>query len=158
MIVILSDTHEHVEVLKKALKKIKKLKPELIIHLGDLICPPMLDFFKDYKDFRLVFGNCDGEKQGLRAKAKAYGWDEPKEFLNFEFENKKFFAAHQPHKTESAIETQRYDYVLHGHTHNARDEKNGKTRIINPGALYWTKKYTFASLNPKTDELKFIKV
>jgi predicted phosphodiesterase len=33
----------------------------------------------------------------------------------------------------SAQQGQRYDYLLHGHTHVRRDERAGRTRIINPG-------------------------
>ncbi len=48
-----------------------------------------------------------------------------------------------------------YDYVIHGHTHNPKDERAGTTRVINPGALgnaAW-RSPTYAILDLATDDL-----
>ena len=39
-----------------------------------------------------------------------------------------------------------------------RDSKIGKTRIINPGALYNARPYTIAVLDVKNDKLEFIEI
>ena len=61
MIAIISDTHENVSVVEKAVAMIRKFKPSLVVHCGDLISPAMLGLFKDFEDFRLVFGNNDAD-------------------------------------------------------------------------------------------------
>jgi predicted phosphodiesterase len=58
----------------------------------------------------------------------------------------------------TALESQRFDYLLHGHSHLTRDERVGRTRIINPGALHRAREKTVALLDTATDALKFITV
>jgi predicted phosphodiesterase len=48
--------------------------------------------------------------------------------------------------------------VLHGHTHEIRDERVGLTRVINPGALHRAARYTAAVLEPASDRLEIIVV
>jgi predicted phosphodiesterase len=50
------------------------------------------------------------------------------------------------------------DYLLHGHTHVTRDERVGKTRLINPGALFRAARYTAAVLDPSSDDVELIEV
>jgi predicted phosphodiesterase len=45
------------------------------------------------------------------------------------------------------------DYLFHGHTHVARDDRFGPTRVINPGALHRAGTYTVATLDLATDTL-----
>lgn len=49
----------------------------------------------------------------------------------------------------------RFDYILCGHTHIAADYQRGATRIINPGALHRASVHTVATLDLKTDDLRF---
>jgi predicted phosphodiesterase len=64
------------------------------------------------------------------------------------------FHGHEPGFAR-ALGTQGADYVLHGHTHVTRDERIGKTRIINPGALCRAAKKTVATLDLAADVLTF---
>ena len=137
MLGIISDTHENEEAIKKAVAILKEKNVDFVVHCGDIISPPMLEFFKGLK-MRFVFGNNDGEKIGLNAKAKEFGFEEITEEKEFEYKNKKFYVYHgtSKEKLEEKIKSNKYDYILTGHTHVKRDEKTGKTRIINPGALF----------------------
>jgi predicted phosphodiesterase len=56
---------------------------------------------------------------------------------------------------ESALEDG-VDFLLHGHTHEVRDERVGSTRIINPGALFRARRYTAALLTPATGALRIV--
>ena len=40
-----------------------------------------------------------------------------------------------------------FDFIFHGHTHQAADRRVGKTRIINPGALHRARPKTFVVLD-----------
>jgi hypothetical protein len=53
---------------------------------------------------------------------------------------------------------QMYDYLFHGHTHVVRDDRIGKLRIINPGALYRASRKTVALLNLTDDRLQYLTV
>ena len=45
------------------------------------------------------------------------------------------------------------DYILHGHTHVARDDRRSRTRIINPGALRHARRKTVATLDTSSGKL-----
>ena len=53
---------------------------------------------------------------------------------------------------------QQHDYLITGHTHVKRDERIGKIRWINPGALYRALEKTVAILDTTSDVLKFLSV
>jgi uncharacterized protein len=158
-IIILSDSHNNEPVLAEALSHIKKLQPQLIIHCGDFQSPNILQHFAGLP-LRAVFGNCDQPQEGFKEKARALGLAQLDIELDLEIEGKKIYATHShiSHLVEEMAEAQIYDYIFHGHTHLRRDEKVGKTRIINPGALFRAKTYTFAKLDLSKDELLFIEI
>ena len=159
MIGIISDTHENEEAIKKAVKIFKEKNVEFIVHCGDIISPPMLEHFKGLK-MKFIFGNKDGERNGLNTKAKQLGFDEIKDEKEFEHKKKKFYVYHGTRQEilDDAIKSNKYDYVLTGHTHVKKDEKIGKTRVINPGALFRIYPYTIALLDAEKDKLKFMKI
>lgn len=159
MLGIISDTHENEEAIKKAVKIFKEKKVEFVVHCGDIISPPMLEHFKELM-MKFVFGNNDGEKAGLNKKAGEYGWEEITDEREFGHRGRKFYVYHgtNKEKLDNAIKSNKYDYILTGHTHIKRDEKIGKTRVINPGALFRIYPYTIALLDVKKGKLEFIKI
>jgi len=146
MIGIISDTHENEAAMQKAAHLFKERKVDFVVHCGDIVSPPVLDNFKGLK-MKLVFGNNDGEKAGLNKKAKELGFEEVSEEKEFIYERKRFYVYHG-----------KYDYVLTGHTHIKRDEKIGKTRVINPGALFRANPYTIAVLDAVKDKLEIVEI
>lgn len=156
---IVSDTHEHVKTIIKAVALFKGRNPSIVIHCGDIISPPVLERFAGLP-LRLVYGNNDGERSGLKKKCAELGFDEIVDTLTFECSGKKFFVNHgtNPRVIVDAVESQQYDYVLHGHTHEMRNEIVGRTKIINPGALFSADSYTIAFLNVDTGEVEFVQI
>jgi len=159
MIGIISDTHENEKAIKKAVEIFKQKNVEFVVHCGDIISPPVLEHFRELK-MKFVFGNNDGETAGLNEKAKEFGFEEITDENEFECNGKKFYVCHGTNKgkIEAEIASNKYDYVLTGHTHIKRDERIGSTRVINPGALFRIYPYTFALLDVEKDELEFIKI
>jgi predicted phosphodiesterase len=51
-----------------------------------------------------------------------------------------------------------FDYLFYGHTHQAKEHRTGKTRVINPGALYRAAVKTFAILEVATGEMETVVV
>ena len=117
----------------------------------------MLEHFQGL-NIKFVFGNNDGEKIGLNSKAKEFGFEEIADEKEFEFYGKKFYVYHgtDKEKLEEAIKSNKYDYVLTGHTHIKRDEKINNTRVINPGALFMIYPYTIALLDVEKDKLELV--
>ena len=159
MIGIISDTHENEEAIRKAVEIFKKRNVDFAVHCGDIISPPMLEHFQGLK-MKFVFGNNDGEKTGLNKKAKELGFEEISDEKEFEHINRKFYVYHgtKQKKLEGAIKSNKYDFILTGHTHIKRDERIGNSRIINPGALFRIHPYTIALLDVDNDKIEFIEV
>ncbi len=159
MIALISDTHENEEAMKKAVAVIKRKKVEFVVHLGDIVSPPVLEHFKGLK-MKIIYGNNDGEEIGLRNMALKLGFEEPKEELEFTHKGKKVYAYHgtDANRLNQRIFYGKYDYVLCGHTHQKRDERVKGTRVINPGALFRCDPYTIAFLDVSTDTVEFVEI
>ena len=159
MLCLISDTHENIPVIRKAVEKIKILNPELVIHCGDIVSPPILEEFRGLP-MRFVLGNNDGEVEGLNKKAAELGFGEINTELELIINDNRIYVYHgtKLHVIDEMAGAQLYDYVIHGHTHHTRNEIFGRTRIINPGALFQANRYTFATLDLETQKVEFIDV
>jgi len=159
MLGIISDTHENEKATKKAVAVFKEKNIEFGVHCGDIISPPMLEHFQGLK-MKFVFGNNDGEKNGLNSKAKEFGFEEIAEEKEFEFKGKKFYVYHgtDREKLDVAIKSNKYDYILTGHTHIKNDVKISNTRVINPGALFRIYPYTIALLDVDNEKVEFVEI
>lgn len=92
LICIISDTHEHEEIIRKAIPLIKERNPALVLHLGDIVSPPVLEHFEDLP-MLFVYGNNDGERQGLYNACAKKGWT-IQDTLELVIDDRKIFAAH----------------------------------------------------------------
>ena len=155
MIGLISDTHEQKEDIKKAVQIFKEKKVDFVIHAGDIISPPTLRLFSGL-NMKAVFGNNDGEKNGLNRAAKEIGSEDLSDFKEFTYKKKKFFVYHGHNEffLQEKVKSNEYDYIITGHTHVKMDEKIENTRLINPGALYAFKK-SIAILDVENDKLIF---
>ncbi len=157
MIAVISDTHENVSLIRKAVTLIRSANVDLVVHCGDIISPAVLEEFKGLP-LKFVFGNNDGEIVGLTEKAKEFGFTKPDVFLDFEHCGKRFFVYHKDNSkiVEDKIGSQVYDYILVGHTHIRKDERVFNTHIINPGAFIFATPPSFAFLDLKKDKVEFV--
>ncbi len=159
MIALISDTHENEAAIQKAVSVIRSRKPEFTVHLGDIISPAMLGYFKGLR-MKLLFGNNDGERAGLAKEALNLGFDEPKDEIELLHKGKRVYAYHgtDRERLEQRIWYGSYDYVLTGHTHLRRDGRIKNTRVINPGALFRCSPFTIAFLDVEKDTVEFIEI
>ncbi|MBU0667456.1 MAG: YfcE family phosphodiesterase [Nanoarchaeota archaeon] len=156
---IISDTHDNVENILKAVKVFKERSVELVIHCGDVIAPVSVGFFEGLKVW-FMKGNCDGDVENITRFAEKIGGKFLGVNTEFKFNDKFFGVVHGNNKLilEKMINSETYDYVLHGHTHKKRDEIVGKTRVINPGSHYYGDEGTIAILDVSSDKLEFVKL
>ena len=160
IIAIISDTHENVFMIKKVVEILKKRNPEIVLHLGDVISPGTTKLFAGLK-IKFIKGNCDGDTEGIKRVAESYGGEYLGEFAELEIKGKKIALYHgtDEERLNEIIKSGKYDYVLHGHFHERRDEKIGKTRVINPGNFYpGHEDHGFAFLDIEKDELEFVDI
>jgi len=164
-IAIISDTHDNVPNLEKALLWMKENNIEQIIHCGDLCAPAILKFTLAPNfsgPIHLVFGNVeDREKTPQLAKEFSHVTHHgnvgevkiPASLAGGD--NKKIVFVHFPEKGKILAESGKYDLVFYGHDHRPWEEKVGNTRLVNPGTLAGMfNKATFAVYDTETDKLE----
>ena len=67
MIGIMSDSHDNLEAIRKAIKIFNDKNLDLVIHAGDIISPfTALEFQKLDPELVAIYGNNDGEREGLK--------------------------------------------------------------------------------------------
>jgi putative phosphoesterase len=133
-----------------------KLGVAHVIHCGDVGSPEVFDEMLG-RPCTFVWGNMDFPNDGLLTYARALGLSIPEKIpTKLELDGKRFavFHGHEP-GFHDALRHLDVDYILHGHTHVAGDERLYGKRIINPGALYRAARKTIATLDTKTDLLTF---
>ncbi|MGB9711281.1 MAG: metallophosphoesterase [Thermodesulfovibrio sp.] len=128
---IISDTHDHMENIRKALKIFKENNVKAIIHAGDFVSPFTWRVFKDFEgEFYGVFGNNDGDKVLLK---KMYGERIQPQIRELEIEGKKIALMHEPQTIEALAQSGRFNLIVYGHMHEVDIRRVNNTLIINPG-------------------------
>ena len=135
---ILSDTHDQIENIKKAVKLLNAENIELVIHCGDWVSPFSLQYYKDLTcPIHGIFGNNDGDKFRHLERAKVYGVNVSYEdrFISTEIDGKKIAVFHGDYEEiiDALLASQMYDVVFHGHNHQKEIKTVGKTLSVNPG-------------------------
>ena len=154
---ILSDTHDRVDAMAAAMDLLRRHKAEFVIHCGDVGSEQVLDYLAGVPG-AFVFGNTDWDRGTLARYAEQIGVSCHGELADLELGGKKIAVTHGDDfklKQRLLVE-QRHDYLLQGHTHVRADQRVGRIRLINPGALHRAKEKTVATLDTATDKLTFL--
>lgn len=156
---ILSDSHGHWQPVRRAIEIFDRQAVQHIIHCGDIGGVQVLDELVG-RACTLVWGNTDTPSNELLAYARGAGLAVPQAGPARLFLDGKSLLVFHGHERgfETACNDGTADYVLHGHTHQARDERCGKCRIINPGALHRARPKTAATLDTVTDDVTFFEI
>lgn len=133
LIGILSDTHEQMLFMKKAVERFNSAGVDLVLHAGDIISPICAGVLSGLR-MRMVgvFGNNDGEKDLWRQRITPWG-ELHGESFEAEYERKKLILMHEPRWVDALAASQCFDVIVYGHTHKVDNRVVGKTLIINPG-------------------------
>lgn len=136
LIGICSDSHDHVEHIKKGVSLFKEKKVVKVIHAGDYCSPFTIPLFKGLP-FHGIFGNNDGDKFLLIKKFAEIDAHLHGDFYSFDLDNLKFAVYHgtYPQITESLELSKQFDVVISGHTHEPGVLTIGDTVSINPGSM-----------------------
>ncbi len=157
-IAIISDTHDNVLNLEKAIEWMNNKNISQIIHCGDLCAPATLKEVLAPKfkgTIHMVFGNGDDADLILQV---AEQFKHVKYYNNvgeIEIDKHKIAFVHFPKEAKELAQSGKYDFVFYGHTHKPWIEKMGKTEILNPGTLAGMfSKATFAVWNTENGEFE----
>ncbi len=157
-IAIVSDTHSRSVTVAAALRLIAPHEVELILHCGDIEDAATVLQFPKYTHF--VFGNCDSDRAGIRAAVDEIGATLHEPFGNLELAGASIAFLHGDDKRLlfDLEQSDTFDFLFHGHTHVVNEHRSGRTRIINPGALFRARPKTFAILELPSGSLESVVV
>ncbi len=156
---ILSDTHGRVESTRLGVDALVGRGAEVLIHCGDVGSPEVLDVLVGHRSL-FVFGNCDWDRETLRRHAQIIGVMCQGVYCDLELSGKHIAVLHGDDAglKRRILAEQKHDYLFQGHTHIFEDVMIGRTRLINPGALYRAKPHTVALLDPEDGTGEFIEI
>ena len=152
---IISDTHDRLPFIDRAVKKMNEKEVELVLHAGDYSAPFAAPRFKPLKAKMIgVFGNNDAEKELLRRNFKNIGIEIRGRFAEIQADGLKIALLHGEEAVllNSLINTGYYDVVIYGHTHQSEVQRKNGVIIINPGEAcgYLSGKATIGLLDTST--------
>lgn len=129
---VMSDSHDNLPLIRKAVERLKQEKVELVLHAGDFVAPFTAGALSEL-DTRLVgvFGNNDGDKLFLRRRFQEFG-DIYEDYAEIELASRKIVIMHQPKFLDVLATSSVYDLVVYGHTHHI-DIRPGPPLVLNPG-------------------------
>jgi hypothetical protein len=156
---ILSDTHDRSDMMRLAVDALRARGAAFFIHCGDVCTPDLLDHLAGLPS-AVVWGNCDFDRPALQRYATAIEVPCYGPFADLALDGKTVAVLHGDDRArmDALLRAQQHDYLLHGHTHIRRDERIGRTRVINPGALHRAAEKTVALLDTAADRLEVLRI
>jgi putative phosphoesterase len=134
-IAILSDTHDNIWILASLLSG---LEADALIFCGDFCAPFTLAQIGEgfAGPVHVVFGNNDGDKLLLAKVAARF----PQvtlhgDFAELELGERQVAVTHYPEIGRALAQSQVYDLVCYGHSHQPVEEWTGRTLQVNPGEV-----------------------
>ncbi len=162
LIGIVSDSHDNVPMLHRAVEHFNAEGCELVIHAGDVVAPFAMAVMDGLNcPFRAVYGNNDGEKVGLKIKAASVGGSIEEPPVQLMAGGLEIRVVHDCADWEAEAESSGADVVIFGHTHDTVVETSSGRELplgINPGECggWLTANCTVAILDTITRRVRII--
>lgn len=159
-----SDSHDNLTQIDKAVQLLNNKKVGLVLHAGDYTSPFTIAHFKKLDcNFIGVFGNNDGDHPLLTKRfQETNNCIIRGQFTQVNVENYRIGLLHgdETELLNTLIDSCYFNAVIHGHSHNSGIEQKGKTLVINPGELcgYLTGKATLALLDTERNSAEIVEL
>ncbi|MCW3984133.1 MAG: metallophosphoesterase [Candidatus Bathyarchaeota archaeon] len=160
----ISDSHDNLPLIEKAIQTLNEQKVNLVLHAGDYVAAFTVDKFKKLTCPLIgVFGNNDGDHEFLKKRfSQTTNCTVHERFTQLNLDGYKIALLHG-HETEllgAILDSGYFDAVVRGHSHIHSLEYRGKTLSINPGELcgYLTGKPTLALLDTDKHQARIIEL
>ncbi len=160
MIGILSDSHDNLDMVREAARLFQAAGCDLVIHAGDFVAPfAARELAGAGCPVRAVFGNCDGEKAGLRKALEPFGTIQEAPLV-LEHGGRRILVAHFDLAVDRYAAEGGYDLVVYGHTHRQEVRRAGGTLIVNPGEAggWLTRRSSIALYDPATQTAEILEI
>ncbi len=136
-VAILSDIHDNLPMLRKALQRCRGA--DALLCCGDFCSPFVaLELGHSFKQpVHSVFGNNDGDRLRISSAATKFPHLQfHGEYLEIELGGRTFSVNHFDNIGRAIAKGGQYDVVCFGHNHKLEVTSHGKTLAINPGEIY----------------------
>ncbi len=160
---LLSDTHGRADAAAAAVRLLLEHGAEHLLHCGDVgdgaAGRAVLDAMAG-TPAAFVYGNNDYDEADLARHAGDLGITCCGHFGTVELGGRRMALTHgdDAKLVRRATSDPRTDYLFVGHTHVPLDRRDGRVRVVNPGALYRATTKTVAVLDTDTDDVRFLTV
>ncbi|WP_051308924.1 YfcE family phosphodiesterase [Desulfogranum japonicum] len=162
IIAILSDSHDAIVHVHRAVSHANRAGAEILIHCGDLVSPFMLNQLDKFTGHvHLIYGNNVGDQHliSTRCEKQKDQFTHHGILGSVEVDGKRVGFHHYPELALPLAQSGRFDYVCCGHNHICRVQKIGKCLLINPGDLLGKEVAPgFILLDTKTSTIQHIRV
>lgn len=142
---VLSDTHGQVESTLQATRLLETFGVAAVIHCGDIGSTEIVRLFENWPT-HFVLGNVDAEAPRLEAAIRAAGQAFHGLFGSLELGGRKiaFLHSHEAGRLRTTIDSGEWDLICYGHTHVAETHRQGRTLVLNPGAIHRARPHSLA--------------
>jgi putative phosphoesterase len=164
LIGLISDTHDNLPMVEKAVKRLNDERVDLVLHAGDYVAPFVIQKFKTL-NCRLIgiFGNNDGDHELLRKRfSETSNCEVRGRFAEVSAGGFRIALTHgdEAELLNALASCQYFDAVVYGHAHAVAASTNGKTLVVSPGEVcgYLTGKATLALLDTEKREARIVEL
>ncbi|MDW5548823.1 metallophosphoesterase [Methanosarcina sp.] len=136
MIGIISDSHDNINAIQKAVELFNGKNVKAVLHAGDLISPFTARAFKELESkLYFVFGNNDGDKVTLTKRFEEIGATSCGDFGDLTIDGLHIALLHGTNETlvKALAKSGEFDVVVRGHTHEPGVKIIEGVPVINPG-------------------------
>ncbi len=156
---LISDTHDRLEVIDRAVTFFNQRGVELVLHAGDWCAPFAFVRFKALKaELKGVFGNVDGERVKLLENASRLGF-ELGDLVEFNAAKLRAAVIHGADErlVNALAKCGEYGLIVRGHSHQRLSQRVGSCLVVNPGEAcgYLTGASSIATLDTETLKVEF---
>jgi len=156
---LISDTHDRLPFIEKAVKELNERKVELVLHAGDYCAPFTASKFKPLKAKMIgVFGNNDAERELLRRNFNEIGIEIRGRFADIL--RIALLHGEEQELLRSLMDAGSFDVIVYGHTHRAEVKRKNGVLVVNPGEVcgYLSGKATIALLDTHSMEVEIVQI
>ena len=128
---LLSDSHDDMEAIARAVALFNAECVVQVLHAGDIVSPFTFEAFRELRaPLGGVFGNNDGDRLLLRERSQGTLHVQP-HFVTLD--GARGVIVHEPDLVRALSRSGDFDFVVYGHTHVPEVRLEGSCLVVNPG-------------------------
>ena len=128
---ILSDSHDDLEAIAKAVALFNAERVAQVLHAGDIVSPFTFEIFRELRaPFAGIYGNNDGDRLLLCERSGGALRVQP---LLLTLDGLRLAVVHEPPLVNALARSGDFGAVIYGHTHVPEVRREGESLVVNPG-------------------------